>query len=78
MPRKGLRTKKRKFHGNRFSDSVKKARLGSETDSAGQLTSSESSQNNSASARKIGNENPQNVSPVKAALDISMSILSTR
>ena len=67
MPRTGLRTNKRKFHGNRFSNLAKKARLGSETDSAGQSTSSELCQNNSASARKIGNENLQNVSLVKAA-----------
>ena len=67
MPRTGLRTNKRKFIGNRFSNLAKKARLGSETDSAGQSTSSELCQNNSASARKIGNENLQNVSPVKAA-----------
>ena len=38
MPRTGSRTKKRKFHGNRFTNSAKKARLGSETDSAGQST----------------------------------------
>ena len=68
MPRKGLRTNKRKFHGNRFTDSAKQACLESETDSVGQSTSSESCQNNSASARKIGNKNPQKVSVEAAAV----------
>lgn len=80
MPRQGSRTKKRKFHGNRFNDSVKKARLGSETDSDGQSTSTESCQNISASARKIGSQNPQNESPVKATVTgyrfVDMELLS--
>lgn len=80
MPREGSRTKKRKFHGNRFNDSVKKARLGSETDSDGQSTSNESCQNISASARKIGSQNPQNESPVKATVTgyrfVDMELLS--
>ena len=80
MPRKGLRTNKHKFHGNRFTDSVKKARLGSETDSVGQSTSSELCQNNSASARKIGNKNTQKVSVEAAAVTgyrfVDMEMLS--
>lgn len=66
MPRQSSRTKKRKFHGNRFKESVKKVRLGSESDSVGQSTSTDSCQNISASARKIGDQSLRNVPPINS------------
>ena len=69
MPREGSRVSKRKFYGNRFRDSAKKARL--ENDSVVPSTSTsvgDSSLNISASARKIGNPCPLNAPPVKATV----------
>lgn len=82
MPRKGSRPKKRKFQGNRFSDSSKKARVvaSSNTDSAGQSTSTEAGENRSASARKIhigSSQNPSQCRPkVTGYRLIDMELLS--
>lgn len=59
---------------------MKKARLGRVTDSAGQLSSTESCENISASARKIGQEGLQNESPIKSTVTgyrlVDMELLS--
>ena len=64
MPREGSRPRKRKFRGNQYSNSAKKSRVlegvnSNRTELSGQSTSTDTNLNVSASARKIGIQNPQ-------------------
>ena len=64
MPREDSRPRKRKFRGNQYSNSAKKSRVlegvnSNSTELSGQSTSTDTDHNVSASARKIGIQNPQ-------------------
>jgi hypothetical protein len=64
MPRQGSRPRKRKFRGNQLLHSAKKPRVvdsvnNDTTELSEQSTSTEADHTVSASARKIGTQNPQ-------------------
>jgi len=85
MPREGSRPKKRKFHGNKFENPVKKARVVESINTDGDSDTGKSDSNDhveklSASARKIGTQSSQDRQQSKQSVTgyrfVDMELLS--